>query len=56
MSIYARKNEYPLGYYIYCYIRNDGISYYIGKGQKKRAKVVCHLFPEVKENTIRVGR
>jgi hypothetical protein len=53
MSIYSKNNRYSSGFYVYCYIRDDGTPYYIGKGQKKRAwDKNYHPIPKNKKNII----
>jgi hypothetical protein len=53
MSIYHKNHKQPLGFYVYCYIRNNGTPYYIGKGQKKRAwDKKYHPIPKNEKNII----
>jgi hypothetical protein len=53
MSIYSKNINYPTGFYVYCYLRNDGTPYYIGKGQKKRAwNKKYHPIPKNKNNIV----
>jgi hypothetical protein len=53
MTIYTTSTKYPTGFYVYCYIRNDGTPYYFGKGQKGRAwNKKYHPLPKNKKNII----
>jgi len=53
MTIYHSPNKYPPGFYVYCYVRNDGTPYYFGKGQKNRAwNKKYHPLPKDKSKII----